>query len=70
MTAHTQLVPVSRTLCLLTCCLLWTVLLSSCTGPGVGSHGRQETTGYAFTNGRWFDGEGFREGTWYAAQGS
>lgn len=53
-------------------CLLTPVLLvlvaTGCAG-GAGTPPAPSGEHYAFVNGRWFDGEGFRPDTWYAVQG-
>ncbi len=53
------------------CCVLASVLLalvSGCAG-GTATPAAPSAKPYAFVNGQWFDGEGFRPDTWYSVQG-
>ncbi len=68
MYSRKEAVRATRVLSLMVCGLLWGAVLSACESSRAAAP--LESTDYAFTNGRWFDGQGFREGTWYGVRGT
>ena len=70
MCSRKEAIRISRVSCLMPGCVLWSAILSFCgSGCVAAQPAPSEPPSYTFTNGRWFDGQGFREGTWHAVQG-